>query len=129
MPTEASTGPHSADDFADYFTVKVATIRASSTGALPPLIRPRLVPLLGCISNVTLEEVVKAIQKAPSKQCDLDPVPTWVVEKCGDILGPVITGMIKSSFSEGQFPESHKHALVRPRIKKSTLYPLDIKSF
>ena len=73
--------------------------------------------LLSCLNNFTLEEVVKAIQKAPSKQCDLDPVPTWLVKKCSDILGPVITGMIKSSFAEGHFPESHKHTLVRSRIK------------
>ena len=129
--------------FADYFPGKVAAMRASSAGAPPPSIRPRLVPLLGCLNNVTLremvkaiqkapskqchpggggkgypestlkamsswrrwqrlsrkhpqsnvilEEVAKAIQKAPSKQCDPNPVPTWLVKECGDILGPVLT--------------------------------------
>ena len=37
--------------------------------------------------------------------------------------------MIKSSFAEGYFPESHKQALVRLKIQKSTLDLLDIKSF
>ena len=93
-PTEASTGPNSADDFADYFTGKVAAIRASNAGAPPPSMRPRLVPPLSCLNNVTLEEVVKAIQKSPSKQCDVDLVSTWLVKKCCDIHGSVITGMI-----------------------------------
>ena len=89
-PTETSTGPHSADDFAVYFTGKVAIIRASSAGALPPSIRLRLVRPLSCLNNVTLEEVVKAMQKSPSTQRDLHPAQTWLVKKCGDILGLVI---------------------------------------
>ena len=33
------------------------------------------------------------------------------------------------SFEERIFPESHKHAVVRPRIRKPSFDPLDIKSF
>ena len=89
-PAEASTRPHSANDFADYFTKKVTAIYCWCFTA----IWPWLVPPLGWLNSVTLEEVVKAIQKSPSKQCDVDLVSTWLVKKCCDILGSVITGMI-----------------------------------
>ena len=45
--------------------------------------------------------------------------PTW----------PTITAMIGLSFMQGYFPASHKHAIVRPRLKKPSLDPLDLKSF
>ena len=51
----------------------------------------------------TLEEVTKAIQIAPGKQCDIDPVPTWLVKKFVDQLGPTITAMLGLSFTQGYF--------------------------
>ena len=77
----------------------------------------------------TLEEVTKAIQKAPCKQCDIHPVLTWLVKKFVDQLGPTITAMIGLSFMQGYFPASQKHAIVRPHLKKPSLDPLDIKSY
>ena len=115
--------------FLQYFTGKVDTIRASTAGATPPIIRLRPVPSLRYFDGVTIDEVTSLILRVPPKQCDLDPVPTWLVKKCCDILAPVITSMISMSFRQGVFPDTHKHALVRPRIKKPTLDPLDVKSF
>ena len=37
--------------------------------------------------------------------------------------------MIGLSFTQGYLPASLKHAIVRPRLKKSSLDPLDIKSY
>ena len=75
------------------------------------------------------EEISNIIRKAPSKQCDLDPVPTWLVKTCCDLLSPTSTKMVTMCLQQGIFPDSHKHALVRPRLKKPSLDPLDIKSF
>ena len=33
-----------------------------------------------------------------AKQCALDPVPTWLVKECADVLSPVITSMANVSF-------------------------------
>ena len=129
QPMESTTSPHSADDLSSYFTGKVDTIRASTAGAPPPTIRPRPVSSLRCFDGVTVDEVTSLILRVPPKQCDLDPVPTWLVKKCCDTLAPVITSMTSMSFRQGVFPDTHKHALVRPRIKKPTLDPLDVKSF
>ena len=67
--------------------------------------------------------------QSPSKQCDIDPVPTWLVKTCCDLLAPTITEMAAICLQQRIFPDSHKHALVRPRLKKPSLDPLDIKSF
>ena len=40
-----------------------------------------------------------------------------------DILGPIITEMVNLSFEQGRFPDSQKHAIVVPRIKKPSLDP------
>ena len=128
-PTAASTGPHLANDFADYFTGKIERIRATTAGAPPPTIHTRSVPPLNGFDGSTLEEVTKAILKVPCKQCDIDPVPTWLVKKFVDKLGPTITAMIGLSFMQGYFPASHKLAIVRPRLKKPSLDPLNIKSY
>ena len=128
-PTFASTGPHSADDFADYFTGKVEGIRATTAGAPPLTIQTRSVSTLNGFDGRTLEEVTRVIQKAPRKQCDIDPVLTCLVEKFVDQLGQTIKAMIGLSFSQGYFPASHKHAIVRPRVNKLSLDPLDIKSY
>ena len=102
-PTAASTGPHSANDFADYFTGKFERIRATNAGAPLPTMHTRSVPPLNGFDGPTLEEVTKAIQKAPCKQCDIDPVPTWLVKMFVDQLGPTITAMIGLSFTQGYF--------------------------
>ena len=99
----------------------------SAAGVPPPSIEPRLV--LSLHSSFTLKEVLKSIHISTSKQYDLDPVLTWLVKICSDVLGSVISWMIKSLLKEGNLLESHKYALVQPRIKKLTLNPLDIKSF
>ena len=80
-PMVASTGPHSASDFADYFTGKVKGIRATTAGAPPPMINTRSVPPLNGFDGPTLEEVTRTIHKAPCRQCDIDPVQTWLVKK------------------------------------------------
>ena len=72
---------------------------------------------------------IDRIQIAPNKKCILDAIPTWVIKRCCSALAPAITNVIELSFEEGIFPESHKHAVVRPRIKTPSLDPLNIRSF
>ena len=127
-PTAASTGPHPASAFADYFTGKVEGIRASTADAPPPAIHTRSVLPLNGFEGLTLEEVTRTIRKVPCKQCDIDPVPTWLVKKFVDQLGPTITAIIGLSFMQGYFLASHKHAIIQPRLKKPSLDPLYIKS-
>ena len=45
------------------------------------------------------------------------------------MFAPIITSMANASFTQGLFSDSHKHAVVHPRIKKPPLNPLGIKSY
>ena len=69
------------------------------------------------------------IRTAPNKHCALDPAPTRVIQQLADVLAPVITNMVNTSFNQGHFPKSQKHVLVGPRIKKPSLDPTDLKSY
>ena len=51
----------------------------------------------------------------------LDPMPTWLVKELCDVLAPIITSTANASVTQGLLPDSHKHAVVRPRIKKPSL--------
>ena len=108
--------------FSTFFTGKVDTIRATTASAPAPTIEHRQVPQLASFNNVTVEEVSQILRKTPNKQCELDPMPTWLVKELCDVLAPIITSMAYASFTQGLFPDSHKHAVVRPRIKNPSTH-------
>ena len=78
---------------------------------------------------VSEDEVLKIITKSPSKSCSLDPLPTFLVEECLDILLPSITKLVNSSLALGCFPDSFKKAVVTPLIKKLSLPSDELKSY
>ena len=43
---------------------------------------------------VDTAEVVPLIQQSSSKQCLLDPAPTWLIKLCADLLGPYVTVLV-----------------------------------
>ena len=59
----------------------------------------------------------------------MSAMPTWLVKELCDVFAPIITSMANASFTQGLFPDLHKHTVVRLRIKKPSLNPLDIKSY
>ena len=54
----------------------------------------------------------------PSKHCQLDAAPTWLVKRLTNVLSPVIANMANVCFENGRFPTAQKQALVRPILKK-----------
>ena len=128
-PVASISITHTADDFSEFFTAKVDTIRTTTATAPAPMIEHRQVPPLASFNNVTLEKVSQILRKSPNKPCELDPMPTWLVKELCDVIATIITSMANASFTQRLFPDSHKHAVVRPRIKKPSLDPLDIKSY
>ena len=71
----------------------------------------------------------KIITNSPTKSCLLNPWPTFLVKECIDILLPSITKLVNNSLSEGLVPDSFKHAVVTPLIKKATLCNEDLKNY
>ena len=52
-----------------------------------------------------------------SKSCLSDPIPTFILKQCADLLSPVLAYMVNKSFDESNIPSDLKHAIVRPVIK------------
>ena len=78
---------------------------------------------------VTEDEVHKCISESPTESCSLDPIPTFLLKDCLDILLPSITKLVNYSLTEGSFPNSFKRAVVTPLIKKASLPRNDLKNF
>ena len=79
--------------------------------------------------RVTAAEITKIITNSPAKHCSLDPAPTWLVKRALPLLADTIALMCNTSITEGVFPDALKHAIVRPRLKKSTLDPTQLSSY
>ena len=64
-----------------------------------------------------------------TKSCLLDPLPTFLIKECIDILLPCLTKLVNFSLSEGLVPDGFKKAVVTPLIKKASLPIEDLKNY
>ena len=116
-----------ANRFGAFFLDKIETIRTNLTISNSDTVDPFYAdtPFEGnCLTDfapATIDEVKKILLKAPSKSCELDPLPTSLLKSCIDSLSSVITGIANKSFEESLVPESYKIAIVRPLLKKAGL--------
>ena len=123
-----------ADQFLSFFHNKIDNIR---TGLCAMVDEP-LVEIpdqsfngvqLNCFSSVTLQEIRHIILKAPSKSCELDPLPSWLLQECVDELSPIVTSIVNASLNHAIVPLSLKTALIRPLLKKSGLDKEVLKNY
>ena len=75
------------------------------------------------------EDITKYTMRAPGKSCLLDPIPKWFVKQHVEMFAPIITCIVNKLLSRGVFPESLKHAIVSPFIKKPSLNPEILKNY
>jgi len=134
---------HTADDFQSFFQSKVQTIRLAtascSTAATPdvPPTEPAGIkscddssrPVLTSWREVTTDEVRRIVMAAPVKSSSLDPIPTFLLRECLDIILPFLTAMVNTSLHEGCLPVAQKTAVVTPLLKKASLDPHDLKNY
>ena len=71
--------------------------------------------------SVPDEFVLKIINSASAKSCELDPIPTTLLYENLDILLPTITNIINTSLTTGIVPRDLKTAIVKPLLKKPSL--------
>ena len=71
----------------------------------------------------------RLISNAACKSSELDPVPTWVIQKFAVELSPFIAVLFNASMSGGYFPASQKIASITPILKKPSLDPLDLGNY
>ena len=111
-----------ADAFADFFTKKIDNIRSATDGAPPPMFRDRSSDAgLQSFQMLEVEDMVRFIKAAPLKQCESNPIPTWLLKDCADLLAPCVTKIINSSITTGYVPASFKQAYITPLLKKPGL--------
>ena len=106
--------------FSDYFTEKIRTIRNNFPPPNPTACPDTSFagnPLL-TFESVTDEFVLKIINSASAKSCELDPIPTTLLYQNLDILLPTITN---TSLTTGIVPRDLKTAVVKPLLKKASL--------
>jgi len=79
-----------------YFTKKVDDVRRSTLNAASPVF---CAPDDSCADfhsfrSLTIEDVQKLICESSNKQSCLDPLPTWLLKQCADILAPYINSHV-----------------------------------
>ena len=75
-----------------------------------------------------MSEVKKLVMKAPTKSCEFDPIPTWLLKLCIEDLLPLITHITNLSFQLAIMPDEYKLAILMPLLKKSGL-PLILENY
>ena len=94
------------------------------------MVHPLFDPLeLTVFNQVTQDEIGKIISKSPTKSCLLDPLPTFLIKECIDILLPLITKLVNCSLREGLVPDGFKKAVGTPLIKKASLPVEDLRNY
>lgn len=78
-------------------------------------------PRLETLQRVSTTDVVKLVDKMPSKSSPRDVLPTSLLRSCTDVFAPVIAHLANLSFASGQFPSIYKTAQVLPLLKKQGL--------
>ena len=118
-----------SNDFATFFYNKVKAIyhglgvgddSSCDHGQVPLPLRPVTFELTE-FDLLSEDDVQKAISKAPTKSCILDPVPTWFLKQNIHTFVPIITSIINKSLQTGIFPHGSKYSVVTPIIKKPSL--------
>ena len=109
--------------------IKTAEIFIRSSGA-PEFSKCNEHLSLNGFDKVTLDELLYTIKKLPNKQCEHDPIPTWLLKKIATIVVPFILSIFNLSFATGKIPYQFKHAYVTPLSKaKSDLDQKTLSSY
>jgi hypothetical protein len=136
LPSFSSPG-ELANRFAHFFSDKIVQIREnltssafSSAGQTEHVLdTKRFQTELSTLTSASSDEVERIILKSASKSCDLDPVPTWLLKQCLNILLPFIVKLVNLSLSTSTMPTEFKTAILRPLLKKPSLDCETLKNF
>ena len=120
--------PFSPSDYLRFMEDKIESVRTGTAGAQPPVFQTTD-SRLGSFESCTEDDVRKIIDGSPSKSCDLDPIPTFLVKDYLDTLLPFITRLCNASIHEACLPVSQRKAIITPVIKKAGLDVGDVRNY
>ncbi len=76
---------------------------------------------LAAFPPIAAEKLRKIIIDAPTKSCQLDPLPTALMKECIDLLLPTLLKIINTSLTSSTVPAPFKKAIITPLLKKPGL--------
>src|SRR5664279_4624325 len=120
---------HTADGFAAFFARKIESVRSDTAGLSPPPTIDSATSSFTSFRSCSQVEVRKIAMSSPVKSCALDPVPTFLLREFIDVLLPFVTRIVNASLMQGRLPDSQKHAIVTPLLKKPGLDTADMNSY
>ncbi|KAK2898055.1 hypothetical protein Q8A73_014435 [Channa argus] len=119
-----------ADNFANFFTNKVAAISSQFS---PPdddiHLTSSNTALLSSFAILTEDDVSTLLLSNHPTTCTLDPIPSTLLQAVAPALMPAITQVINTSLKTGTFPTSFKQALITPLLKKPSLDPSVVENY
>ena len=120
-----------ADQFTFFFFNKIKKIRDNfaPTGTEYDVRPPSDPPKITVFRQVYEEAVDNIIKMSPTKSCLLDPLPTFLIKECIDILLPSLTKLVNCSLMEGCVPAAFKSAVVTPLITMPNLPSNELKNY
>ena len=115
-----------ADSLTAFFEAKVKKIRDELSLAQEGLKDQKLqmdskLSRLASFREISEDELNKIILEAPTKTCQLDPIPTRILKECIEPLLPTLLKIINTSLTTSTVPATFKKALVTPLLKKPNL--------
>ena len=81
------------------------------------------------LAPASSNEIKKLLVKSPSKSCELDPMPTYLLKQYVNNVLPVITTMVNKSLNEMSVPTAFKQVIVKPLLKKPGLDMNNLKNY
>ena len=100
----------------------MADVRSSTASAAPPVFdKPPCISSFAQFEIIDSPSVRHLIGNAAGKSCELDPVPSWVVQKFADECSPFNAALFNASWSSGSFPTSQKTAAISLQFSKRRL--------
>ena len=127
-PRSSVSPPFSPSDYLRFMEEKIESVRSGTAGAQPPTFE-----ITDCcfdsFESCAEVDMRKIIAGSPSKSCDLDPIPTFLVKDYLDTLLPFITRLCNTSIREACLPEFQKRAIITPVIKKAGSDVGDVKNY
>ena len=123
-----------AEDFSEFFVGKIDRIMLdleTKCRSIPIDLYQQLIEdkfkttyRMTNFTPVTNDEINDIIRTAPSKHCELDPLPTNIMKEHKDILAYFITRIVNTSLNTGLFSQKLKEAILQPLIKNIKLEPI-----
>lgn len=106
-----------SNEFGKYFIGKIQTIRETlesqkdKTGNYSDVLWADVQytgdPLIE-FSPTSSDEIRKLIMNSPSKSCDLDPIPTYLLKQCIESFIPIVTSLVNKSLCDSSVPTIFK---------------------